>query len=143
METKLKTYRSERRFEADWPLMEAQGWRVRSGQRRSADSRVELQDLGRVLPDIDDRLNPWQQTDWYPGAIGAGVARYPFGIPSAAGSARVLALPFLLVAWPFAWALAKWRSGTYWDVLYERPDGPGSPSTARTTEPGGQALSDR
>lgn len=126
MDTKLKTYRSETKFEADRRLMEAQGWTVRSGQRRSSAAPVHILDLDHAIPDPYERLSTDQKVDYYLNVGGplSHAAGYSAGaVSAAAGCARILALPFILAAWPFAWAWRRWQSGPRWDVLYERGSG--------------------
>ena len=122
METKLKTYRSEQRFEADRPLMEAQGWRVRAAALRPDEAIGALASLDHTLPGRLDRVDAQQQMDFYVSTSGGFSGVNPYNTASVAGCIRTLALPFILVAWPFAWAMGRWRARPRWDVLYERPD---------------------
>jgi hypothetical protein len=117
METKRKTYRSEGRYEADRPLMEAQGWQVRSVGPPGSQEPANLEPS---LPALLDRLERRQGFDVYVSTGGRFSSADPANLGTAAGCLRVLALPVILIAWPFASAWRRWQARPRWDVLYER-----------------------
>ena len=112
-ETKLKSYRSEAKFEADRGLMAAQGCHVRSwriGGVESSRSGADERDHGPVA--IED---PWMQSmraDMH----GAPTWRVTTVVPFAVAFTNVIALPFVLL---FGLVARFWpRSDVH--VLYER-----------------------
>jgi hypothetical protein len=108
METRLKTYRSEAKFQSDRGLMEAQGWKVRSSQYRV--QGAPYVNVDEVDLRVTHALNTGQPAIHV--APEPGVLIYLV--------ARFTSFVVLVGAALIGWLWSKRRSERRVDVLYER-----------------------